>query len=55
MIRLGEFGKGFLTGFAEEANEALKNDIQRINTRLKKLLTFVSNVLSKNKKNAKKI
>ena len=40
MIRLGEFGKGFLTGFAEEANEALKNDIQRINTRVEKVADF---------------
>jgi hypothetical protein len=39
-LRLGEFGKGFVKGFAEEANEALKNDIQRINTRVEKVADF---------------
>lgn len=39
-IRLGEFGKGFVKGFAEEANEALKNDIKRINTRVEKVADF---------------
>lgn len=39
-LRLGEFGKGFVKGFAEEANEALKNDIQRINARVEKVADF---------------
>lgn len=39
-LRLGEFGKGFVKGFAEEANEALKKDIQRINTRVEKVADF---------------
>ena len=33
-IRLGEFGKGFVGGLAESANEALKTDIKNINTRI---------------------
>ena len=33
-IRLGEFGKGFIGGLAESANEALKKDISNINTRI---------------------
>ena len=33
-IRLGEAGKGFITGLAESANEALKTDIKNINTRI---------------------
>jgi len=33
-IRLGEFGKGFIGGLAESANEALKTDIKNINTRI---------------------
>lgn len=33
-IRLGEFGKGFVGGLAESANEALKKDINNINTRI---------------------
>lgn len=39
-IRLGEFGKGFVSGFAEEANEALKNDIAKINARVEKVADF---------------
>jgi len=33
-LGLGNFGEGFVTGFAESANEALKKDIDRINTRI---------------------
>lgn len=33
-INLGEFGKGFVGGLAESANEALKKDINNINTRI---------------------
>lgn len=33
-LGLGSFGEGFVTGFAESANEALKKDIERINTRI---------------------
>lgn len=33
-IRLGEFGKGFVGGLAESANEALKTDIKNVNTRI---------------------
>lgn len=33
-LGLGNFGEGFVTGFAESANEALKKDIERINTRI---------------------
>ena len=34
LFGLGSFGEGFVKGFATEANEALKNDIERINTRV---------------------
>lgn len=33
-LGLGSFGEGFVTGFAESANEALKKDIERINSRI---------------------
>jgi hypothetical protein len=39
-LGLGSFGQGFVKGFAESANEALKNDIQRINNRVEKVADF---------------
>ena len=35
-LGLGSFGEGFVKGFAESANEALKRDIERINNRIDK-------------------
>ena len=40
LFGLGSFGEGFVTGFATEANEALKNSVKRINTRVDKLKDF---------------
>ena len=40
LFGLGSFGEGFVKGFATEANEALKNDIERINTRVEKVADF---------------
>jgi len=37
LFGLGSFGEGFVKGFATEANEALKQDIKRINTRVEKV------------------
>jgi len=37
LFGLGSFGEGFVKGFATEANEALKRDIERINTRVEKV------------------
>ena len=34
LFGLGSFGEGFVTGFATEANEALKKSVKRINTRV---------------------
>ena len=39
-LNLGSFGEGFVTGFATEANKALKDSIERINTRVDKLKQF---------------
>jgi len=39
-LNLGSFGEGFVTGFATEANKALKESINRINTRVDKLKDF---------------
>ena len=39
-LGLGSFGTGFVTGFAESANKALQDDINRINTRVDKLKQF---------------
>ena len=39
-LNLGSFGEGFVTGFATEANKALKESINRINTRVDKLKEF---------------
>jgi hypothetical protein len=39
-LNLGSFGEGFVTGFATEANKALKDSINRINTRVDKLKDF---------------
>jgi len=36
-LGLGSFGEGFVKGFAESANEALKRDIERINGRIDKV------------------
>lgn len=36
-LGLGSFGEGFVKGFAESANEALKRDIERINNRIDKV------------------
>lgn len=36
-LGLGSFGEGFVKGFAESANEALKRDIDRINNRIDKV------------------
>lgn len=40
LFGLGSFGEGFVKGFATEANEALKRDIERINTRVEKVADF---------------
>src|SRR5210317_1076150 len=40
MFKLGEFGKGFVTGIAESADKALKADIERINSRVEKVADF---------------
>jgi hypothetical protein len=40
LFGLGSFGEGFVKGFATEANEALKDDIKRINTRVEKVADF---------------
>jgi hypothetical protein len=40
LFGLGSFGEGFVTGFATEANEALKKSVNRINTRVDKLKDF---------------
>jgi len=40
LFGLGSFGEGFVTGFATEANEALKKSVKRINTRVDKLKDF---------------
>lgn len=40
LFGLGSFGEGFVTGFATEANEALKKSVNRINTRVDKLKQF---------------
>ena len=40
LFGLGSFGEGFVKGFATEANEALKEDIKRINTRVEKVADF---------------
>lgn len=39
-LNLGSFGEGFVTGFATEANKALKESVNRINTRVDKLKDF---------------
>ena len=39
-LNLGSCGEGFVTGFATEANKALKESINRINTRVDKLKDF---------------
>jgi len=39
-LGLGNFGEGFVTGFAESANEALKENIKRINTRIDDIAAF---------------
>ena len=36
-LGLGSFGEGFVKGFAESANDALKRDIERINGRIDKV------------------
>src|SRR5210317_832319 len=36
-LGLGSFGTGFVTGFAESANKALQDDIDRINTRVERV------------------
>jgi len=36
-LGLGSFGTGFVTGFAESANKALQDDINRINNRVEKV------------------
>jgi len=37
LFGLGNFGQGFVTGLADSANEALKKDLDRVNTRIEKL------------------
>lgn len=39
-LGLGNFGEGFVTGFADSANEALKENIKRINTRIDDIAAF---------------
>ena len=39
-LGLGSFGEGFVKGFAESANEALKENIERINTRIDDIAAF---------------
>lgn len=39
-LGLGSFGEGFVKGFAESANEALKENIKRINTRIDDIAAF---------------
>jgi len=40
MFRLGEFGKGLVTGLAESANVALKDDMKRIDDRIESISNF---------------
>ena len=37
LFGLGNFSQGFITGLADSANEALKKDLDRVNTRIEKL------------------
>ena len=39
-LGLGNFGTGFVTGFAESANKALQDDINRINSRIDSITEF---------------
>ena len=53
-LGLGNFGEGFVTGFAESANEALKKDIERINTRIDRVAIAKANRAEKDQDKRRK-
>lgn len=56
LFGLGSFGEGFVTGFATEANEALKKSVERINTRVDKLKDFqVQRAIKEQDKRAREV